>query len=140
MATVHDVAIFYLISQPFSIPQNAVIVTAARAPLLMDNVFINSTESTQHIISNHVWLWKMRQIYWEMWYQEAPQGPSFLSITKPTIHSLACRGSVKHISGLIYKDTRGVLKVFLKNVIVTPSHTLSTLIVRLAPHRMLSTP
>ena len=38
-------------------------------------------------------------------------------ITKPAIHRLARRGGVKHISGLIYKETRGVLKVFLENVI-----------------------
>ncbi|GCB63768.1 hypothetical protein scyTo_0000194 [Scyliorhinus torazame] len=37
-------------------------------------------------------------------------------ITKPAIRRLACRGSVKRISGLIYEETRGVLKVFLENV------------------------
>ncbi|XP_051901380.1 histone H4-like [Pristis pectinata] len=34
-------------------------------------------------------------------------------ITKPAIR----RGGVKRISGLIYEETRGVLKVFLENVI-----------------------
>jgi histone H4 len=38
-------------------------------------------------------------------------------ITKPTIHCLACLGGVKRISGLIYEETRGFLKVFLENVI-----------------------
>ena len=38
-------------------------------------------------------------------------------ITKPTICHLACRVGVKRISGLIYEETRGVLKVFLENVI-----------------------
>ncbi|XP_048013592.1 uncharacterized protein LOC125246659 [Megalobrama amblycephala] len=38
-------------------------------------------------------------------------------ITKPAIRRLACRGGVKRISGLIYEETRGVLKVFLENVI-----------------------
>ncbi|CAI9535369.1 unnamed protein product [Staurois parvus] len=38
-------------------------------------------------------------------------------ITKPTIRRLARRGRVKRISGLIYEETRGVLKVFLENVI-----------------------
>ena len=38
-------------------------------------------------------------------------------ITKPVIRRLAGRGSVKRISGLIYEETCGVLKVFLKNVI-----------------------
>ncbi|KAL1270458.1 hypothetical protein QQF64_029474 [Cirrhinus molitorella] len=33
-------------------------------------------------------------------------------ITKPAIRRLARRGGVKRISGLIYEETRGVLKVF----------------------------
>ena len=37
-----------------------------------------------------------------------PQG-----ITKPAIRRLARRGGVKRISGLIYEETRGVLKVSL---------------------------
>lgn len=40
-------------------------------------------------------------------------------ITKPAIRRLARRGGVKRISGLIYEETRGVLKasllVILKN-------------------------
>ena len=38
-------------------------------------------------------------------------------ITKPAIRHLARHGGVKRISGLIYEETRGVLKVFLENVI-----------------------
>ena len=38
-------------------------------------------------------------------------------ITKPAIRRLARRGGVKRISGLIYEEMRGVLKVFLENVI-----------------------
>ena len=38
-------------------------------------------------------------------------------ITKATIRRLARRGGVKRISGLVYEETRGVLKVFLENVI-----------------------
>ncbi|XP_039474115.1 histone H4-like [Oreochromis aureus] len=38
-------------------------------------------------------------------------------ITKPAIRCLARHGGVKRISGLIYEETRGVLKVFLENVI-----------------------
>ena len=38
-------------------------------------------------------------------------------ITKPAIRRLARRGGVKRISGLIYEETRGVLKEFLENVI-----------------------
>ena len=41
----------------------------------------------------------------------------FAGITKPAIRRLARRGGVKRISGLIYEETRGVLKVFLENVI-----------------------
>ena len=42
---------------------------------------------------------------------------SIQGITKPAIRRLARRGGVKRISGLIYEETRGVLKVFLENVI-----------------------
>ena len=38
-------------------------------------------------------------------------------ITKPAIRRLARRGGVKRISGLIYEETRTVLKTFLENVI-----------------------
>lgn len=38
-------------------------------------------------------------------------------ITKPAIRRLARRGGVKRISGLIYEEIRGVLRVFLENVI-----------------------
>ncbi|KAK9114765.1 hypothetical protein Syun_021562 [Stephania yunnanensis] len=38
-------------------------------------------------------------------------------VTKPTIRCLARRGGVKRISGPIYEETRGVLKIFLENVI-----------------------
>ena len=35
------------------------------------------------------------------------------------IRRLARRGGVKRISGLIYEETRGVLKIFLENVCLT---------------------
>ncbi|XGW27747.1 hypothetical protein V3C99_007940 [Haemonchus contortus] len=38
-------------------------------------------------------------------------------ITKPAIRRLACRGGVKRISGLIYEETRGALKVYLEKMI-----------------------
>lgn len=38
-------------------------------------------------------------------------------ITKPAIRRLCRRGGVKRISGLMYEETRGVLKVFLENVV-----------------------
>ena len=38
-------------------------------------------------------------------------------ITKPAIRRLARRGGVKRISGLIYEETRSVLKTFMENII-----------------------
>ena len=38
-------------------------------------------------------------------------------VTKPAIRRLAQRGGVKRISGLIYEETRFVLKGFLENVL-----------------------
>src|SRR5687768_1002667 len=42
---------------------------------------------------------------------------SIHGITKPAIRRLARRGGVKRISGLIYEETRGVLRAFLEGVI-----------------------
>ncbi|XP_059626352.1 histone H4-like [Cornus florida] len=39
------------------------------------------------------------------------------SIMKPAIRRLARRSGVKRINGLIYEETRGVLKIFLEHVI-----------------------
>ena len=38
-------------------------------------------------------------------------------ITKPAIRRLARRGGVKRISGLVYEETRGILKIFLKETL-----------------------
>lgn len=38
-------------------------------------------------------------------------------ISQASVRRLARRGGVKRISGLIYDETRGVLKVFLENVL-----------------------
>jgi len=38
-------------------------------------------------------------------------------ITKPAIRRLARRGGVKRLSGLIYDETRNVLKAFLENIV-----------------------
>ena len=46
----------------------------------------------------------------------SPPSPP-VPLQKPAIRRLARRGGVKRISGLIYEETRGVLKVFLENVI-----------------------
>ena len=45
-------------------------------------------------------------------YRDSIQG-----ITKPAIIRLARRGGVKRMSGLIYEETRGILKVYLENVL-----------------------
>ena len=42
---------------------------------------------------------------------------SILGITKPAIKRLARRGGVKRIAGLIYEETRNVLRSFLENVV-----------------------
>lgn len=42
---------------------------------------------------------------------------NILGITKPALRRLARRGGVKRISGLVYEETRCVLKEFLTNVI-----------------------
>jgi histone H4 len=42
---------------------------------------------------------------------------TILGVTKPAIRRLARRGGVKRLSGCIYDETRGVLKVFLETVI-----------------------
>ena len=47
----------------------------------------------------------------------SPPRLSSWSLQKPAIRRLARRGGVKRISGLIYEETRGVLKVFLENVV-----------------------
>ena len=44
-------------------------------------------------------------------------------ITKPAIRRLARRGGVKRISGLIYEETRGVLKVIVFSI-ATPATNL----------------
>ena len=47
-------------------------------------------------------------------------------ITKPAIRRLARRGGVKRISGLIYEETRGVLKIFLESESSYPTSTASS--------------
>ena len=38
-------------------------------------------------------------------------------ITKPAVRRLCRRGGVKRISGLLYAETRGIVKAFLENVV-----------------------
>ncbi|EDV44844.1 uncharacterized protein Dana_GF22860 [Drosophila ananassae] len=56
----------------------------------------------------YVQRWKVRKV---------SQVCGYIQVYKPAIRRLARRGGVKRISGLIYEETRGVLKVFLENVI-----------------------
>ena len=58
-----------------------------------------------------------RALYGNWWGPGAILRDNIQGITKPAIRRLARRGGVKRISGLIYEETRGVLKVFLENVI-----------------------
>jgi len=44
-------------------------------------------------------------------------GGAIRGVTKPAIRRLARRGGVKRISGLIYAEARGVLKIFLNKLI-----------------------
>ena len=45
------------------------------------------------------------------------QADTIKGITKPAIRRLARRGGVKRISGLMYDESRTVLKSFLNNVV-----------------------
>ena len=49
-------------------------------------------------------------------------------ITKPAIRRLARRGGVKRISGLIYEETRGVLKVHVVAILVMDHFALVILL------------
>jgi hypothetical protein len=51
-------------------------------------------------------------------------------ITKPAIRRLARRGGVKRISGLIYEETRGVLKVRSKRFIPSYHESLRRVLIR----------
>ena len=42
---------------------------------------------------------------------------TFQSISKSAIRRLARRGGVKRVFGVVYEETRGVLKAFMENVI-----------------------
>ena len=60
-------------------------------------------------------------------------------ITKPAIRRLARRGGVKRISGLIYEETRGVLKIFLENVSLSATFRHSLFIYIHPPSRSFAT-
>ncbi|KAJ7889097.1 histone-fold-containing protein, partial [Mycena olivaceomarginata] len=72
-----------------------------------------------HPISKDGRSWKRRKRPRSRWRQASPKilRDNIQGITKPAIRRLARRGGVKRISGLIYEETRGVLKIFLENVI-----------------------
>jgi hypothetical protein len=60
-------------------------------------------------------------------------------ISRPAIRRLARRGGVKRLSGLVYEETRTVLKDFLTDVSATPSPTRSTPIAGPSPPTTSST-
>ena len=67
--------------------------------------------------AHNVWTWQGEQGIGQERRQAPPLRDSIQGLTKPAIRRLARRGGVKRISGLIYEETRGVLRVFLENVI-----------------------
>ncbi|KAK8967454.1 hypothetical protein KSP40_PGU010187 [Platanthera guangdongensis] len=74
-------------------------------------------ESTRN--NDNVWAWKGRQGLEKggAKHHRKVLRDNIQGITKPTIRCLARRGGVKRISGLIYEETHGMLKIFLENVI-----------------------
>ncbi len=50
-------------------------------------------------------------------HKRAPSRDNINGVTNPAIRRLARRGGVKRISALVYDETRGVLRVFLNDVI-----------------------
>lgn len=50
-------------------------------------------------------------------HRRAPPQDNITGVTKPALRRLARRGGVKRINGLVYEETRGVLKGFLTDVI-----------------------
>ncbi|RDX44315.1 histone-fold-containing protein, partial [Lentinus brumalis] len=68
------------------------------------------------LILNHVWTWKGWKGPRKVRRHRKILRDNIQGITKPAIRRLARRGGVKRISGLIYEETRGVLKIFLENV------------------------
>ncbi|KAF7340546.1 Histone H4-like protein [Mycena sanguinolenta] len=50
-------------------------------------------------------------------YRRRRMHANILRITRPVLRRLARRGGVKRISGLMYDDIRGILKIFLEGVI-----------------------
>lgn len=50
-------------------------------------------------------------------HKRAPLRDNINGVTKPAIRRLARRGGVKRIAAPVYEETRGVLKVFLHDVI-----------------------
>ncbi|KAG1869191.1 histone-fold-containing protein [Suillus tomentosus] len=82
-------------------------------------IFYSSNTPRTHTINYNVWT---RQRWKGLCRGGAKRHRKILrdniqGITKPAIRRLARRGGVKRISGLIYEETRGVLKIFLENVI-----------------------
>lgn len=50
-------------------------------------------------------------------HNRKPAKENIQGITKPAIRRLARRGGVKRLNGLIYEETREVLKTYLKDIL-----------------------
>ena len=80
--------------------------------------------NTQSVIFNSLWLQEWADAVRAVRVLERPvhsgtgrSGGTIFKVLQPAIRRLARRGGVKRISGLIYEETRGVLMIFLSNVI-----------------------
>nr|GMC92792.1 Histone H4 [Ipomoea batatas] len=99
------------------IPANPCTFLRIKLEIKLQSKEFNSLNSS---LFNHVWQWKGGTgLGLIRWRQASPEGAwdNIQGITKSVIRRLARRGGVRRISGLIYKETRGVLKIFLENAI-----------------------
>ncbi|XP_062865519.1 histone H4-like [Trichomycterus rosablanca] len=89
------------------------------APTIHQNLLTRiQAVKTRHLSPNNPTNIRLKQgAEHKKWRKKTPEKTLKIRITKPAIRRLARRGGVKRISGLIYEETRGVLKVFLENVI-----------------------
>ena len=68
---------------------------------------------------------QVKCLVWKFWGWNCFDISVEQGITKPAIRRLARRGGVKRISGLIYEETRGVLKVMVNFHLFLLHHSFS---------------